>query len=381
MPNVNDIANLAEALEKKAVIAIGDRCVAVRNRNATCRACIHSCVTGALKVEANELSFDNTRCVNCGACVVACPTEALMLSSSPDATVLAAATSAMGNTDGHAIIACARISSKRIADPEQYAEIPCLARIDETIAIALASYGARRITFVDGSCQTCKYRDCTSGLSLTIGQIESIAACSGGELEVERTSSFPEEIVVEDTTGLYGSTRRGFFSDAVTAARETAVVAARTTIEQDLDLKPEQSAIGTRLRVTADGTLPTIDVPRHELLLNSFDALGEPIGDRLDSRRFATLSIDAARCNSCGMCAVFCPTGALSRDSVEKISDPLNYLEFSTAECVNCRLCEDVCWKGALTLEEGVAIEQLYDFEPVRFDVPKQGARAKFGAF
>ena len=116
-------------------------------------------------------------------------------------------------------------------------------------------------------------------------------------------------------------------------------------------------------------------------VFNSFDALGEPIGDRLDSRRFATLSIDAARCNSCGMCAVFCPTGALSRDSVEKISDPLNYLEFSTAECVNCRLCEDVCWKGALTLEEGVAIEQLYDFEPVRFDVPKQGARAKFGAF
>lgn len=379
MPNVNDIATLAEALEKQHVIVVGDRCAAVRNRNSTCRRCVEACAFGALKVEANEVHFDSTSCVGCGACIGTCPTEALVFADAPDTAIVDQAAQAIEAADGIAVVACARISSKRLADPQKYVEVPCIARIDETLLVRIAAQGCASIALVDGNCETCKYRSCTHGVDIAVEQAASTLETSGGSCAIERMSSFPESTLVEDATGMFGSTRRGFLSDAVGAARETAMTAARTTIEQELGLKVQEAAIGERLRVTAGGSLPTVSTPRHDAFLNAFDALGEPAGDYLASRRFATIRIVPDRCNSCGMCAVFCPTGALKRNPAEKASDPVEYVEFSASECVNCNLCKDVCWKGALEIEEGVSIDQLYDFDPRHYDLPKLGKRSPFG--
>ena len=382
MPNVNDIANLAEALEKHPGLAFGDRCVAVRNRNATCRKCVQICPFDALNVEANELTLDSTSCVGCGACVGVCPTEALVSVETPDNALSAAARVALENANGVGTIACARISSKHLADPSKYAEVSCLARIDESIIVELAAQGASSVMLVDGSCKTCKYRDCVAGVQDTIDQAKVVIHAGGSSCSVERASSFPEELKIEDATGMFGSTRRGFFSDAVSAARDTAMVAAKTTIEQELGMKAEEASIGERLRVTKGGSLPTINAPRHDRLLNAFDALGGQVGARLESRKFATVSIDVDKCNSCGMCAVFCPTGALRRDEAQAPSDPISFIEFSSSECVNCSLCKDVCWKGALTLERGVSFEQLYDFEPRIFHLQNERKKkSPFGAF
>ena len=380
MPNVNDIATIAEALERQPVLVLKDRCVAVRNRNATCRACVQACPFNALDVSANEVNYNALDCVGCGACVAACPTEALVSTVAPDAALAEAASNANRNAEGLAVVACARISSKRLADPEKYAEVPCLARIDEALLVELAAH-AETVVAVDGNCQTCKYRDCVAGVDETLFQAHLLVEASGGSCDIQRRSAFPDEILVEDATGRFGSTRRGFFSEAVGAAKETAMTAAQATLEQELGIKVHEAAIGERLRVTSSGALPTIAVPRHERLLNAFDALGEPEGERLESRRFACLSINAEKCNSCGMCAVFCPTGALKRDEAEKASDPIKYIEFSAAECINCGLCKDVCWKEALELEQGVSIEQLYDFEPRRFDLPRAQMKSSFGSW
>lgn len=380
MPNVNDIATIAEALEKQHVIVVGDRCVAVRNRNATCRRCVESCALGALKVEANEVHFDSTSCVGCGACVGVCPTEALVFADAPDVAIVEQAAKAIDAADGLAVIACARISSKHLADPAKYVEVPCMARVDDSILVRVASEGCTQIALVDGTCTTCKYRACTHAIDGSVEEALSVLETSGGACAIERMSSFPEQVLIEDATGVFGSTRRGFLSDAVGAARDTAMTAARATLEQELGMKVQEAAIGERLRVTAGGSLPTVAAPRHDAFLNAFDALGEPEGDFLASRRFATIEIEPARCNSCGMCAVFCPTGALKRNPCEKTSDPVEYVEFSAAECANCGLCKDVCWKGALAIEPGVAIEQLYDFEPRIFDLPKLGRKSPFGS-
>lgn len=381
MPNVNDIANIAEALEKHPVIVIGDRCVAVRNRNAACRKCVEACPFGALEVEANELTFDATSCVGCGACIGICPTEALVSADLPDNAIMAAAERALASADGVGVIACARISSKRIADPSKYVEVSCLARVDESLVVDLAAKGVSSVVLVDGTCKTCKYRNCVAGIDETIEQALLVLHAGGSSCAVERASAFPEELLVEDATGMFGSTRRGFLSDAVGAARDTAMTAAKTTIEQELGMKAQEISIGERLRVTKGGSLPTIDSPRHDRLLNAFDTLGDQVGERLESRKFATVSIEIEKCNSCGMCAVFCPTGALRRDKAEKMSDPISFIEFSASECVNCGLCKDACWKGALTIEDGVSLEQLYDFEPRVFKMQNAKTKKIFGAY
>ena len=53
------------------------------------------------------------------------------------------------------------------------------------------------------------------------------------------------------------------------------------------------------------------------------------------------------------------------------------------SRCVQCGLCVDVCWKGALTLSSKVSTAQLFDFEPVVFDLAaaKRPPKSPFSAY
>ena len=76
MPNLNDIMEMMDALETKAIITIPTFCVAVRNRHSSCRKCADVCLADAFTIEKNELNIDAGACVACGACVAVCPTGA-----------------------------------------------------------------------------------------------------------------------------------------------------------------------------------------------------------------------------------------------------------------------------------------------------------------
>lgn len=381
MPTIDEIVQVAEALEKSPIAVLRDRCVAVRNRNSTCRKCVHACQVDAIEIAANEIHLDASLCMACGACASVCPTEALVPLQPTDADLAQSAAAAASAFEGRALLACARIASKRLADPRLFAEVPCLARLDESVVLSLVAHGADEVTFVDGRCDTCKYRACVPEIEDTVRNANELLAAQGSDVRVVRSSSFPDAALVESTEGLYGSTRRGFFSEAASAAKETALVAARTTIEQELGYKDVEASIGERLRITEDGTIPRLGMPRHDVTINAMDAIGAPVKGVIDSRRFGSVSINLEKCNACGMCAVFCTTGALRRESSEIVSEPVKLLEFSASECVQCGLCRDVCWKGALTLSAQVSTAQIFDFEPVTFDLGSvsQKKRRLFG--
>ena len=73
MPNLNDIMEMMDALETKAIITIPTFCVAVRNRHSSCRKCVDACLADAITIEKNELNIDAGACVACGACESRCP--------------------------------------------------------------------------------------------------------------------------------------------------------------------------------------------------------------------------------------------------------------------------------------------------------------------
>ncbi|MEG0323516.1 MAG: 4Fe-4S binding protein, partial [Raoultibacter sp.] len=112
MPNINDIVEVAEALESKAVFAAEDRCVVVRNRNAKCRKCVEACPTGAVEVGGNKLTYHARACVACGACTVVCPTEALIPLRPMDDELATSVARATVEAGGVAVFACARIASR-----------------------------------------------------------------------------------------------------------------------------------------------------------------------------------------------------------------------------------------------------------------------------
>ena len=211
MPSVNDILSVAEALEKSPIAVVRDSCVAVRNRNASCRKCVDACAAGAITVMGNEIELLASLCTNCGACATVCPTEALRPLEPTDVNLAQSAVQSLEANGEEAFLACARIAAKRAADPSKFAEVPCLTRIDESIVLALAAQGAMRVTLVDGDCRTCKYRDNSQLVDETVAYARRLAEGQGSHVTVERITGFPEDMTGESTEGLYGTTRRGFF--------------------------------------------------------------------------------------------------------------------------------------------------------------------------
>lgn len=371
MPSIDDIVQVAEALEKSPIIVVRDRCIAVRNRNASCRRCVEACPADAISVQANDVKLLGADCIACGACVAACPTEALAPTQPTDAELRSAAVASIQGNDGRAVVACARIAAKRQVPSDRFAEVPCLPRVSETLVVDLVAQGADEVVLVDGNCATCKHGICVPAIDDAVHRADVLLATHGSDVRVTRRTGFPDDMRADDAQVRYGSTRRGFFSDAAAAAKETAKAAAKTTIESELGYKLGELSIGERLRVTQEGTLPQLRMPSHEAAINALDVIGIPESGAIESRLFGSVAIDTKKCNACGMCAVFCPTGALSRNPADKPSDPIRFFEFSASDCVQCGVCVDVCWKGALTLSTSVEATELYDFEPRTFKLPK----------
>lgn len=373
MPNLKDIVDVAQALESKAVRVVADRCVVVRNRHASCRRCVKACPADAITVRNNELTLDNHACVSCGACTTVCPVEALVPLDPTDADLAAGAARSAAALDGCAVIACARIASKDLGDPSKYTAVPCMARVDEGALVELAAAGVKRIVLVDGTCRTCKFRATEPGVDEAVEQAQRLIAAMGGDTVVERASAFPDEALLKDRASLYGQERRGFFSRSTRRAREASVKTAEVMVFKEFEQR--MPSLRERLGVTAAGAMPWLVAQRRERLMDSLDQLGSPAVETIDARRFGSVSIDEEQCSACGMCAVFCPTGALKKSDERPADGVGSYLEFQAFDCANCGMCADVCMKKCLTVSTGVAADELFDFEPRLIHLPEPPKR------
>ena len=374
MPNLVDIVELAEALESKAVYVAADRCVVVRNRNAKCRKCVRACPTSAVTVQGNAVSIDAGACVACGACTTVCPTEALIPLDPLDDDLAARIAGACVASGGTAAFACARIASKRQGDPDKFAEVPCLARMEESVLLGVAARGIDDIVLVDGTCATCKFRACEPGIDATVASANDLLAVQGSPVRIRRASEFPDNVLLEDERRLFGAARRGFFTQAKSVAKD----AAGTAVEVALKKNAAAPSLRERLKMSDSGTLPQFNAARRMNVLDAMDVLGTPVEPELATRLWGSVEVDAEACSACGMCTVFCPTGALRKSDVEQEGGEGDYLEFSLADCVQCNVCADICLKQCLRVNSTISTEELFDFEPRLIPIPKKKARTGF---
>ncbi len=373
MPNLVDIVEVAEALETKAVYLATDRCTVVRNRNSKCTKCSDACLADAVHANKNKLELDFDACIRCGACTTVCPTEALIPLEPLDADLASEIASALEKTQDTAVFACARIASKHVGDPTKFAQVPCLARMEESVLVKLAALGVDDIVLVDGVCKTCKYRATSAGTDVTVATANQLIEAVGGTARVRRTSEFPEVTLLQDAQQLLGESRRGWFFKT----RERAKDATVKTVEV-VALKSNNQVVASlrdRLKISDAGTLPQFNPERRMEILNAMYEMGEPVVPEIDTRLFGYVTIDTDKCNACNMCTVFCTTGALSKSKEKPESGEGSYLEFQAADCVQCNLCQDACLKKCLTVETVVPTDELFDFEPRLIWLPKPSRR------
>lgn len=367
MAHLVDIVEIAESLETKSIHVVEDRCVVVRNRNVRCRKCQEACPVDAFAIAGNTLSLNHSACVSCGACSTVCPTETLIPLRPLDDELANATAEATLNNGGISVFACARIASKQLADPDTFAEVPCLARLEENILCGLAARGIEEILLIDGECASCKYHVCNAGIDETVASANTLIGAVGSDSRVVRRSSFPDRMLVEEASELYGVSRRDFFSQTKGGAKAVAEKTASALLKSQL--QERVATLKERLGISEAGTIPHFEPERRMRILDSLDSIGTPAVDEIDTRLWGKVHIDTAECNACHMCTVFCPTGALEK---VEFDGGTTGIEFLLSACVQCRTCEDICLKKCLTVDTVVPLDELFDFEPRLTVLPPQ---------
>lgn len=393
MPSVQDIMEMADLLKVNAIGIEEDRCVVVRNRNASCTKCTDACIRSCITVSRNELSIDPSACVNCGACVAVCPTGALSTLDPTDASLASSVARCSDPSSGLVVMACARKAAKHEADPESFAEVPCLGHVQESFLMDCAAAGLTDMVLVDGNCSTCKYGAVSPAIDKTIDNAAELLEASRSDAIITRTSSFPEELRMKGKTkkSFRGEDRRGLLFQTGGYVKQVATNVAKKTIDDKLGVGNKPKTLRERLSAGQSGRMPSFSPNGNFELIDAMTKLldesgvdvQDPMGDAydhlhdsvIDTRHFGEISIDLDKCSGCGLCVLFCPTEALCHCDETDPDDPdSKFLEFDASLCTQCRLCEDVCIRKCLDISPKVSLLSIFDLEPekVRINRPQE---------
>lgn len=371
MTSVQDIAEFIGGLEAKPLAVVEERCMRVRNRNSACTACKDVCPEkDAIRFGRNNLAVDFDLCMGCSACTTVCPTEALVPIAPTDTDLAAHITDAVmyvGEKSGppEVVIACARIASKNLADPRTFTEVPCLCRIDESLLLDLAAHGIPWVSLVDGNCSTCRFRSTQQTTNTIVECTNDTLEELGSSMRVECTSSFPSFCSLESEKAVLASTRRGFFGAVRKDTKDVAFEAAKRALNINEPYIPVLKRIQSQ-----DGVLPYLQSLRHEKVLTSIstvalNSVGEvPQGiasGRIHLQYIGNISIDEGACSACGVCATFCPTAALVKQSRKdaKAQGADLLLDFFWDRCIGCGACADVCLKKCIDVHDSLDLSLL----------------------
>ena len=347
MTDRKNALGVLDVLESPYLQVFPIRCIEVRNRNARCGACAAACPSGALVIaEDGMIASDPSLCTGCGACATACPTCALVAQGPDDRELLERCVKAGSANDDRVVVASTAALDHAFGhyDPAKVTEVATLSRFDESMIVMLAACGAQSLTFVDG-------RDAAAGDDALIAQVVS-GACElleawGAALEVTVQGHLPEEVVTEE------------FVD------EERPVMRHENASIDLQVDPEAYK---PMKLDAQGKLPQQVPNRRGRLLRTLNSLGEPSEQTVNTRLWGHVTLDTSHCQSCRLCAVFCPTGALVKfdeDGGKTIG-----IIHTPAKCVKCRCCETACPKQAISLSEDIFAPDLVGGYSERYEMP-----------
>lgn len=403
MPSFGDMLEVADLLQLNAISIQADRCVAVRNRNSKCQKCVEACIADAISVSRNEIEIDPSACTNCGCCIGVCPTGALCAVEPSQDALETEACKTGDPSSGTAIIACARKAARREGDPDKYAEVPCLGHLTEEELLNVAAAGYDDIVLVDGDCASCKFGAASAFVDDVVANACKLFDGCGAEAIITRSPEFPPEAIDRESANIRGKSRRGLMRQTGSYMKTVAGNVAQKAIDEKLGRKNEPLTLRDRLGAGKSGKLPAFAPAANYRILEDMEKLGKASrdmqpedsaastegapdfalsGEIIDTRHFGIVEIEADKCSGCGMCVMFCPTGALKFDEFDEPADPdRRYLEFQAADCTQCMLCKDVCLRYCIEVGSKVTVGELFDFEPRLIEIPRPQHTSSLSSF
>lgn len=358
MPSIANMLKMISAIDSPFVTVHQERCALVRNRNADCLRCAEACTSGCISFDGEELAVDPEKCIGCGTCATACPTCALEAHHPNDAQLLDDCRRSADELNGRVVIACAELLRRahNLYDGKKVARVECLGRVEETLITTLIANGAREVVLVGGACASCEHATGRSMAERVVETERQLLDAWDSDASVRISSKLPGSVRASNA-GFDESKREAFGLGKQEAARVGGAVA-RTVAADALGVDTEEKPPERYAKVTGDGTLPHFLPDRRERLLDALARMGEPEDVMIDTRLWGHVVIDTDLCNSCRMCAVFCPTGALRKFDRD---DGTFGVEHYPGDCVKCCSCASICPAGALTISEEVFAHDILE--------------------
>lgn len=382
MPSVSSMIGLVTQLESPYITVHQDRCQLVRNRNADCLRCAGVCTSGCISFDGEELHISPEKCIGCGTCATVCPTCCLEAHHPNDAELIHQCRVSAQYLNGRVVIGCGRFLDRAAGrfEEESVARVECLGRVEESLLTQLVAEGVRDIVLVHDDCEACEH---VTGRVM----VDEVLATEGELLQAWRqetpirlSAKLPSACKARDRG--YDESKRAAFHQAKDEAGrigvETGDYVLREAFHQE---HPDKTPYARRSyqKVMDDGTLPHFIPDRRERLLDALASFGEPEDVMISTRLWGHVIIDTDKCESCRMCATFCPTGALRKFGEDDGSGAPFGVEHYPGDCVKCRCCENICPAGAITISEEVfAVDMLagmtdrYEMRPT--EVKRGGA-------
>jgi len=319
------------------------RCLNPRHRLEYCDVCARVCSQQAVSVSENGVLIETMLCNNCGLCVSDCPTGVFRHENFDVFNLLAWA---QNKEEIH--ISC---QAATVAAADE-ASIPCHGMLAESLLAALYGNGIARV-YLHGleACESCPTRAGKPRIEAVKQYIHNKIPAMQLQIELHTGDKTSAVEYANKATGLTNEPvlpRRRFLS---VFARKSAAMIMPIAVKHLVEDRVEQDVpadIGSD-----EETLMHKHIPEYHRL--SLLAL---FSNRCESDTSGFYEITAnGSCTGCQVCAVRCPTGALSwHDQADEVR-----LEYRTLACIGCGLCISVCPSDALNMIAQQDFELLCD--------------------
>jgi MinD superfamily P-loop ATPase len=322
--------------------------------DAGCNRCVADCPVNAITLVDREPMLAEATCVRCGVCLHSCPTGVFHQPKEAEGQLIEATRPL---TEQSVALVCAlhptpNATAAPVATIVQHRR--CLAALAVDQLLALSADGVRPIWLDDGPCATCPLSATQESLQQRVASANALLQAFGRQAslilqsEQEVSTTEPERRPLIDA-GNPPVGRRGLLA-ALGRTIGAQGSELRTATAESTDMRPLASVrlpqqIPSQRRAL-QGRLQQWPLPSHNVTA-------------VADLPYAAVTINPAHCSACGLCARFCPTGALQFTTE---GDHFT-LSFRAAICIDCRLCTVACPEHAIHLDDSLAVAALVNEE------------------